>query len=153
MNINKPKVRWTNIEKNKLKSKLVSGIEVNEITKYFPTRTLGAIEKMAYRFDFSVKTDKDNVKRFYYGVKRRQVKSCRAIKIRDDEEVTTNNSTSSISLDDCEKQSNESISKSDIKTKSDIDINIEAIQFLKDNKLIANIENIYRASLIIKEGA
>ena len=144
---------WSDEEYEILALNITDGIETDIIYRLLPSRESGGIEKKALKINFGVKTDKDGIKRFYYGVKRRQVKSCRAIKIQDDEEITTNNPTSSITSDCFGNLSDVSISKSDVKTKSDKDINIEAIEFLEDNKLIANIENIYRASLMIKERA
>jgi len=131
--------RWNKTETALLKDSLYHNVYIKDILKYFPNRTYEAVRNKANKsFGYKVKKGKFIIKTATSII-----------------ETTPNSSISSTVTvnEDLGINHSSSISKSDVKTKSDKDINIEAIQFLEDNKLIANIENIYRASLIMKEGA
>ena len=140
MTIKKQRKKWNTDETALLEANLYHNVLIEDIFKHFPDRSDESVRSKVNRtFGYKMK-------------KGRFILKTTATSII---ETTPNSSISSTVTvnEDLGINHSSSISKSAVKTKSDKDINTLAIKLLEDNKFKVNIENIYRASLIMKEGA
>jgi len=135
--------RWSMEEENILKNSLENGIRVSKLM-FKLKRTKEAIVKRAYKFYGYCSTTKKGITFLYLDQEK---------KVANDKKAIGSLELSFTTADDMGNQSDVIIPKSETEIVSDKNVNKRAIELLEANKIQVSIENIYRFSLAMKEGA
>ena len=146
--------RWTKHEDEILSSSLVEGIELQELHKLLPTRSLHAIIRRCLNLGFSTHA-KNGVKVLYSGIKRRtRILKVEAKKkneeVAADVTITTRHSDTPATAERFDKKSAVIVASSALtKPNVGLEINSQAISILQDYNLQTDSKTIFELSEFI----